>query len=923
MPKSCRRFSPLLALPALLLAAAFPAMRAQSWIEDSFEDFADGRLDASGQNIYVSRDGTVRTIHRFDLNQNGYLDLIFNNTHDSITYVDATWAQFDAGRTPSHSSLAVLGSLRAAAGDLNRDGFADLVFCPNPDGIQHPRRFISIAWGNREGWSSNRITGVLPAWDPRAVAVADLNRDRWPDIVVLGQAPRRQTDGTPVDRMVMKVFWGSRLGFFLGRRQSRELPVSVDLKAADFDADGARDVAVLTSENEIRIFWAASESSPATLPPSFTQVLLPGPEAGCLAAGDIDGDGRADLVAGTDEGTLYTINAGARRSWNQPNRHRSGPASHISIGDLDGDGHADLALTEFGIRHASGGERGAADRPGGIRVLWGDAGNYDPARSLSLDVDHPSASAIGDLDGDGRADLAVAVYQGQSSFSAESAVFFGNGGRSFRPASRGLPSSGAAHVLTVPAEGPLPARIVLSNSQGGALDEKVPLYVYWGGKGGFDPEHRWVIPFSAGYGAVAADLNSDGITDLVAMNSGHGGQMGPDTGAHILWGTPEGFDLDRPRNILAENHVSSGNVADLDRDGYLDLVLNRFDPAQTIIYYGSATGYHRTRRRVLPSVLTLADFNRDGWLDLSGSSSNGEVGILWGGPDGLSRELDPIGYVPWAANQETADLNSDGYLDLIVGGYADPTTRSFDVGLFIFWGSEEGFTPWNAQWLPGMGQLAPVVADFDRDGFLDLFAPSYHGTGVRESIPSYLFWGSRDGLRPENKTRLVCDSASDAMAGDFDQDGLLDLAVVCHTRHGDHRIDSKVFYNDGNRFTAPRTVGLPSLGAHTIYLTDLGHIYDRSWRQTYESSLFRWTGGRSGGRLTATAEMPALSRLSFRIRSGADPSGLEKKPWRPGTGDRFPLESGDRVLQYQAVFESENGDSYPILDRVSIELNSE
>ena len=240
MPNSCHRFSSLLTLLVLWLAAAFPAMRAQSWIEDSFEDFADGRLDASGQNIYVSRDGTVRTIHRFDLNQDGYLDLIFNNTHDSITYVDATWAQFDAGRNLSHSSLAVLGSLRAAAGDLNRDGFADLVFCPNPDGIQHPRRFVSVAWGGREGWSSNRITGVLPTWDPRAVAVADLNRDRWPDIVVLSQAPRRQPDGTPVDRMVMKVFWGSRLGFFLGRRQSRELPVSVDLKAADFDADGAR-----------------------------------------------------------------------------------------------------------------------------------------------------------------------------------------------------------------------------------------------------------------------------------------------------------------------------------------------------------------------------------------------------------------------------------------------------------------------------------------------------------------------------------------------------------------------------------------------------------------------------------------------------------------------------------------------------------
>ena len=128
----------------------------------------------------------------------------------------------------------MLGSLRAVAGDLNRDGITDLVFCPNPDGIQHPRRFVSIAWGGAEGWTSNRISGVLPAWDPRAAAIADLNRDHWPDIVVLAQAPRRQPDGTPVKNMVMKVFWGGRLGFYLGRRQIQELPMSVDMKAADF-----------------------------------------------------------------------------------------------------------------------------------------------------------------------------------------------------------------------------------------------------------------------------------------------------------------------------------------------------------------------------------------------------------------------------------------------------------------------------------------------------------------------------------------------------------------------------------------------------------------------------------------------------------------------------------------------------------------
>jgi len=65
---------------------------AQHWVDDSFEDLADGILDAAGQNIYVSRDGTIRTINRFDLNDDGYLDLIFNCTHDTYQMLPATLA---------------------------------------------------------------------------------------------------------------------------------------------------------------------------------------------------------------------------------------------------------------------------------------------------------------------------------------------------------------------------------------------------------------------------------------------------------------------------------------------------------------------------------------------------------------------------------------------------------------------------------------------------------------------------------------------------------------------------------------------------------------------------------------------------------------------------------------------------------------
>ena len=63
---------------------------ASSFTDDTFEDFAAGTLDAGGQNLYVSRDGKVRTINRFDLNDDGHLDLLFNCTHDTYQMLPAT-----------------------------------------------------------------------------------------------------------------------------------------------------------------------------------------------------------------------------------------------------------------------------------------------------------------------------------------------------------------------------------------------------------------------------------------------------------------------------------------------------------------------------------------------------------------------------------------------------------------------------------------------------------------------------------------------------------------------------------------------------------------------------------------------------------------------------------------------------------------
>jgi hypothetical protein len=269
---------------------------------------------------------------------------------------------------------------------------------------------------------------------------------------------------------------------------------------------------------------------------------------------------------------------------------------------------------------------------------------------------------------------------------------------------------------------------------------------------------------------------------------------------------------------------------------------------------------------------------------------------------------------------ETADLNGDGHQDLIVGSYEDGVTKSRDLGTHIFWGSGTGLKKWNAQWLPGFTPIGHCVADFDGDGHLDLFSPHYHANGTRESLPCYLFWGGPNGFSTSRRTELICDSAHDALAADFNRDGKLDLAVVCHARNGTHHTVSRIFYNDGKRFRKPRIKTLPTHGPHWMWQQDMGHVANRSWRQRYESSILSFDDPMRRGRMTAKVVRPDGTRIEFAVRTAETKQKLANSLWQKTGAAKFKINAGDRFLQYSATFHSDNGDRYPILDRVEIEL---
>ena len=165
-------------------------------------------------------------------------------------------------------------------------------------------------------------------------------------------------------------------------------------------------------------------------------------------------------------------------------------------------------------------------------------------------------------------------------------------------------------------------------------------------------------------------------------------------------------------------------------------------------------------------------------------------------------------------------------------------------------------------------------------------------------------------------------SAADGFAADFNRDGLLDLVVVNHSIDGNHnKAVSKVYYNDGNRFKNPQRIEyLPSPGAHWSWGEDMGHIYNRSFEQFYESSVYQLENSFKQGKVSFAAEIPEGTELKIAVRSASTKEKLNDIEWETVFNESFSLKNEDHCLQYKAIFVSDNGDRFPVLDSVKIEI---
>ena len=148
------------------------------------------------------------------------------------------------------------------------------------------------------------------------------------------------------------------------------------------------------------------------------------------------------------------------------------------------------------------------------------------------------------------------------------------------------------------------------------------------------------------------------------------------------------------------------------------------------------------------------------------------------------------------------DLNLDGELDLL---FTQDHDNVYAPDSLIYWGGPEGLRSllpemWQMEapysvltWLdqgrsritrlPTMGGGRPKIADLNLDGHLDLvFANFMHN--YRADQQSLIYLGSDSGLSPSNRTELSTFLASGVAVGDFNGDGLPEVAL---SNRGDER----------------------------------------------------------------------------------------------------------------------------------------
>ena len=897
-------------------------------VHEGFEVFSKGEFEHAGQNIYVSRGGRIQLIHRWDLNNDGYYEFVFSNTHnvmvggvDALGYLQ-TGRGFRSAISPVHRSIALYdlwlqeeksrdsvvrfpverpGAVQFE--DLDRDGWTDILFASSGAGDTVSTDSL-IYWGGLAGYRTQKRV-ALPTVGARDLAVGDLNRDGYTDIVFANSGSRKP----PNFDEGSYIYWGSSDRYGTHHRSILPTRSAIGCALGDLNGNGHLDLIFAVSKQGRGGLWIYPGSPEGPDPEGVVKV--PVADLQSVRVGEADGLGKVVLALSRKSLRLFVWDSG--RLVEKKTLALGG--ARAVLADLDLDRRTDLVVAS--------GDRSA--------VLWGKS-DWSTDAVLWLPTLGAADVAVADLNRDGRPDIAFAnQLQGtHGDLDVSSYVYWGEPW-GYGPESRtDLQTFGATAVAAgdINRDGRLDLLFGNSGSgvQGGRGEE---VYVYWGRPHrGYSPAAMTAYPCVMGMATLMADLDDDDHAELLVANSGrhYSGRPGA---SYIYRGGPSGPTLEDRLEVPAQE-VGSWSVADLNRDGFLDALACDFD--SLVIAWGSAAGVSTDPQRVegvakASQNCRLIDFNGDGWLDVLVADVQGARSrVLLGDGQGFSLDRSAWVEAAFVANSEFADLDRDGWLDMMLSRSYNSLDRN-DSWIRIYPGGPDGFARTHQSEFPTSGAFDLAVADLDRDGDLDI-AVSQYASRDRRNLPVYLFWNQGGGqFSSGRRTDLPAESSSGLLAADFDEDGHQDLLVFNHKttyKEDNHSNESFVYWGSPQGYDTRNRSYLPAHGPHFMQNVDIGNLSSRKAEESYLSVPIEVTPQPAKLALSFEAETPRRSEVSFGVRTAGTSAALAEAGWRElGPGGEFSFRPEDRWLQYRARLIAGRGYATPYLTRVAIEAMGE
>jgi hypothetical protein len=710
----------------------------------------------------------------------------------------ASWAAYNTSTTLSGGDPVAF-----AIADFDNDGAPDVVATRGRSEFDGSGFYFLRNDGEGRLAPAVAYTSVSNTW---GIVAADFNGDSKLDVAVSNGNYLMTTGNT------VSVFLGNGDGTFVAPQTfsvGTGNVVPQGLAAADFDGDGDADLAVAAygvvgGGSTVRLLYgngAGGFSAPITFPAGE------GPYK--LAVGDLNSDGRPDLVAAVRDLGIAILRNENGTGFSAPVVHEAAPNSQarfpsVALGDVEGDG--DLDVFAPGL---------PANERGRILVYRNDgtgALTQSGHASFTAYTASPWDIAAADLNGDGRVDLIGAHHSGRVSDGVVVALNDGSGNFGVGPFAEGIKYLGGQGTYAVAAadmdgDG---AKDVLTTD-----DYSMAVTVRFNNGAGLFPIIPYDLTGAAERWSDAADI--DGDRDLDLFTSGAQGS--------VLRNDGTGRFGNRQIIAIAFELVNRGVFRDLNGDNKPDLLFNN-NPVNSAPYdffyalnNGNGTFGALTRVPVGScgwGEIDAIDLDNDGDLDVVDMEALGapgcDTGRFWvalNNGNGTFGAPYPVGPLPFRPDDvSAADYNEDGNLDLAMtagGAYG------YDTVVMVVLGNGNGTFQPVTQYTVARGPADILAAHLDADGHLDLAVTSRgYDDGafyVGEEKLTTLF-----GTGTGSFNRITIQYApfspdlqvpGGIQAGDLDADGDLDLMTS-----GGASNDISIYYNNGaGLFTFPYRLG--------------------------------------------------------------------------------------------------------------------